>query len=94
MSLQQPTTVEQTRMLLAKALSALDRGERDDAMEALAAATNRLGERTWPEEHPAGRALELINCAIEHVMIDHPDAGELVREALQYCDAVEQEVDQ
>jgi ribosomal protein L37AE/L43A len=56
--------------LLAQGLTRIEAGEQQAALNALAAATNRLGGPTYRESHPAGRALELINAAIDSAMID------------------------
>lgn len=84
------TVVTETRSLLAQAITACDAGEQQRALDSLVAATNRLGDRRWPQEHPAGRALQLANAACELAMVNRLDrAKELCREVAQLCDAVE-----
>lgn len=86
--------IDETRQLLSQALTALDADEHDRALSSLAAATNRLGERTWPEDHPAGDALEQANRAFDVAMIQTDAkrrAGkESIREALQLLIAAEE----
>lgn len=85
-----PAITEDSRSLLAQAITACDAGEQQRALDTLVAATNRLGDRRWPQAHPAGRALQLTNAACEQAMVNRLErAKELSREAAQLCDAVE-----
>jgi len=85
----------ETRSLLAQALTRLDE-DRQAAIDDLAAATRRLGgdhDHHWPEEHPAGRALELTNAALDAAMVDKRDQAQYaIRQALQLLIAAEREV--
>lgn len=85
--------INETRSLLAQGLTRTKEGDRKEAMDSVAAATRRLGDRRWPEEHPSGRVLELANSAINQIMVNEcADARRLLREALQFLEAVEEEV--
>jgi len=76
-------------MLLNKALTLLEEEEdRQAAQNALAAATRRIGDCPWPEEHPAGRSLELANLAVDALIADDPvSAKRHLRESIQLVDA-------
>lgn len=85
------TRLKETRSLLNQALTAIEAAEHERALASLSAATNRLGERRWPDEHPAGRVLYFADCAHDVAMI-HTDekrreTREAIREAIQLCDA-------
>lgn len=84
--------INETRTLLSQALTRVGDDNRTEALDAIAAATRRLGDRRWPEGHPSGRVLELSNRALEAVMVDDVrSARRLLREALQFLHAVEEE---
>lgn len=82
---------EDTTNLLAQALTRVHAHEQQAALNALAAATNRLGGRTYGPTHPATRALELINAAIDAAMIDterkRDSASYAIRQSMQLLDA-------
>lgn len=77
--------------LLAQALTQIEAREQQAALNALAAASNRLGGPTYREGHPAGRALNLINAAIDAAMVDsqrkRKSAKYAIRQAMQVLDA-------
>lgn len=93
---------EDTANLLAQALTRIENREQQDALNTLAAASNRLGGDTYRDGHPAGRALELINAAIDAAMVDtarkRDSAIFATRTAMQMLDAAREheagEVDQ
>lgn len=78
---------EDTSNLLAQALTRVQAREQQAALNALAAATNRLGGRKYGPTHPAARALELINAAIDAAIVDterkRDSAAFAIRQSMQ-----------
>lgn len=82
--------MQETRSLLTQALTRWETGERHEAIDALGAATNRLGDKQWDCDDPEGDLLELINRCYDHAFASNGKRGRwMLRNTIQLFDVVE-----